>query len=128
MIISKFFDSNSDPVKFKAPKGFMYNIFDIHFSVTLAGSNIVGVLNYLLEDEVDQDDWNVANAEGVLAIIATNIAGQAEDFNFTKGEMTKFISIAANTSTVFACFIIIHFELVKASKTELILEWFRKGR
>lgn len=126
MIISFVIGTGDAPKRFKAPRGFMYEIWDIHFMVFTAGAGILTIVNYLLEDEVTT--ISVRRSEGILASFSSTIAGQAEDFTFTKGEKTKFITGARDGSNTMGVIAIIHYELIKASRTELLLEWFRKGR
>lgn len=125
MIINAFMTETTPPKFFKAPKGFMYEIFDIHFSILVGGSNGIGVVPYQLEDEVV---FLSTTTSEFLAFMPTDIAGNIADFAFTKGEKTKYITIAIQDSTAIGVIIIIHYELTHASRTELILEWFRKGR
>lgn len=126
MIISVFITETSSPFTFKAPKGTMYKIWDVHSTIFAGGANAIGVLNFL--SELIEDVWNVDDTGGLIAVFDTAITGSTQDFQFTTGEKSKFITIAKDGSSAFAASIIIHYELISASKTELIIEWFRKGR
>ncbi len=112
---------------FKAPKGKMYAISDIHGTVNLAGDNLVSVFDYLKED-LSADVGPSLSDEGVLANFATNIAGNHIDFNFMIPQTCKFISIGSESATAFEAILIIAYELITASRTQLLIEWLRKGR
>lgn len=124
-IISVVMDNSMLSLRYKAPKNHMYRVTDIHGSVISNGNNQgVWVIPYLVEPE------RIAfNPQGeFLAFIVCHIAGQSIDFEFMNAENTKFISLVRRLDANFECAIVIHYELIKASKKELILEWFRKGR
>lgn len=126
-LISLTFDANVQVRRYKAPRGKMYRIYDIHASIQSGGDNMVLVLPYFLEDGITE----LALASGpidALAAIPANIAGTFFDWQFTLGEKTKYLTCVRRTTTNFTMVIIIHFELISVSKTELIMEWFRHGR
>lgn len=103
----------------------MYKIWDIHFSIDAGGSSLVFVIPYLIPESItgafDPD------RKEILAVMPTDIAGQQADFNFTEGEETKYVTIGRANNTNQTTWIVIHFTLVKASKVDLIIEWFRRG-
>lgn len=124
ILVSKFLNENSVPFRYKAPRHFMYIIEDIHWSGMGAAGNRVLVFDYALEDEVTT--VNIATKHPIAFFDTTLRASQ--DVEFTTPLKTKFISIALDSGVAFQGFLIIAGNLVQVSKTELLIEWFRKGR
>lgn len=125
MILHILQSENNGIHRFKAPIRHMYEIHSIYGSIFSGGSNFVSIVDYLLEDEVT----SIPNTVDTIALITSNIAGTQFQFNLPVPAKTKFISVGpGNDSTVFSTHIYINYELIKASKTELLMEWFRKGR
>lgn len=125
MIISKFMDHTRVPIS-KAPKGTMYKIFSVTCGVISNGNNAVIIVPYAMEDEATTLDVTAANA---WAVFPTDTVGFFHLANFQLGEQTKWFSVApSNDVTSFQAVVIFHGELVKASRQELLIEWFRKGR
>ena len=111
--------------RYKAPRGFMYEIFTMYGAIDTANGNSVAILDYLVEDEVSF----ISNLSHLIGLIDTLVAGNHFNFTLLAPIKTKFISISASfTSPSFIVNLFINYKLVKASRTELLLEWFRKGR
>lgn len=125
MIISARLDETDIPKIFKAPTGKMFVIWDIHFSVLSSGDNSMAIIPYAMDGGVAVH--GLTSTE-ILSLMPMDIAGQAEDFSFTNGERTKMFSVTRQNANAFIGYVIIHYDLVGASKIDLLMEWFRKGR
>lgn len=125
--LNVFLDGTSPAKRLKAPKNTMFLVSDIHGSVLSSGANTVSVINELLEDELEIIQADTRQS-GMIAAFSTAIAGNHVDFNFMTPQKSKFLTVARSSSTAFNAIIIIVYELIKATKPELIVEWFRKGR
>lgn len=126
VLIRKLLTEASSVFKYRAPRNFMYLIHSVHLTVLTAGNNRVIVIDELAEDEVTT--LSVGRSSGIIFVGETDIAGLLPDITFSVPLPSKFISIGRELATTFSAFIIIDYELIEASKTELIIEWFRKGR
>ena len=111
-------------LRYKAPVNTMYNITGINFSNFLSVSAELFVYDYLLEDDITDDDSGSSN---FIATFNTAIAGTSH-FIDSINHKTKFITIGKNTGTSIACQVQIYGDIVPVSKTDLLIEWFRKGR
>ena len=114
--------------RFKAPHGFMYEITDIHFSVLAAVNNRVYVIGYDIEEKGTSTDIAASDVADFIAIMETEAIRQ-QSFHFSVAEKVKYLLLAqAASGNAFECSVVIVGRLTKASKTELLMEWFRKGR
>lgn len=124
-IISVVVDNNSRVFRYKAPRGFMFEISDIHAAVIANGNNQgVWVIPYLVEDNITI----IQEPREFLAHLTAHIAGQSIDFEFRDSEKTKFITLVRRLDANFTLAIVIHYVLIRATQHELLIEWFRKGR
>jgi len=112
--------------RFKAPKSTMYEIHGIFIDIVSAGNNSIGVLNYLVEDQITTKNAGV-DFEGFLVAIEGDIQ-RSTNIIFPIPEITKFISVLTRSSSSFEAFVAINYKLKPATRTELLIEWFRKGR
>ncbi len=126
MLISKFMQEGSPAARFKAPRHKMYRVHNIMFTTLVGGNNALSIIPYLLEDGINV--YNPSLSSDLLAVFDTAIAGNHHSAHLPEPEDTKFITIARTSSTTFNAFVVINYELIKASKPDLIWEWFRKGR
>lgn len=112
-----------DTLVYKAPIRMMYFIETI--TVAVIGT-IVGYI-------VVQDTLNERFADTLVGqrdIIAAFSGGSLDDQPTVSGinHKSKFLSVGKTSSAAMDARILIYGELVPATTTELILEWFRKGR
>ena len=127
MLISKLVTDITPVKRYKAPKGFMYLVRKIIMTVMTSGTGIFRVVPYWIE----QDQLvvgRIPDAEEILAIIPSNTVGRQCIFSYPLGEKTKFLSLGRHDDAGGGVMVIIHYDLVKASKVDLIWEWFRHGR
>lgn len=112
-------------LRFKAPKGLQYKISGICFSnINVVAGVVVFVVDYLAEDELTD-----SMIRTVPNIAAWNSALSSSGiFINNMDHKTKFITIAKNSTAPVRTIINIYGDLVPISRTEAILEWFRKGR
>lgn len=125
LLIDKFVDQSlsTEPLTFKAPKRRMYLISSIAFFINVAGANAVHITDYSYEE---------LNAVVDITGSKTIISFPAAALNFFQitdmDHKAKYISIGSATSTTFTGVIYIYGDLIKATRVELLWEWFRKGR
>ncbi len=108
--------------RYKAPRGMMYIINIIHVSVATTATNTFGVVDHA----IDQEDQNsIANGNFIFSIdTGSAINDSLENLKIK----TKFFTIGFFGSNAAAVRVAIFGELVTVSRTELLIEWFRKGR
>lgn len=113
---------NDQALNFKAPKNMMYKISGINFS---NDSPVGGQIRIF--DEQTEDNVDFTSKTGFIASFGISVDGNSH-FIDNIDHTTKFISILKNVAATVNVDIQIYGDLVKASKTDLIIEWFRKGR
>lgn len=123
MLISKRINQTTD-LNFKAPKNEIYMIRSITIIPVTIAANRVLVFDRHTEEEP------ASISESVDTIFFANMAlSVITQIYYEEPVITKFIGInAVNESTPFDARIIINYSTRRATKTELIIEWFRKGR
>lgn len=110
--------------RFKAPRHMMYKISSIHFSVAIAlAANQILVFSRELTPTGIPDDFTTSR-DSVIAVKSTEAIGdfQVMDIN----EKAKIITVGKDNSGVTNAIVTIYGELIRATKVELIIEWFRK--
>ncbi len=121
LLISELFVD--DVIHHKAPSGLQYFIQSVNF---MAGSGVLAsilILDYLVEDEIT----DIHTTREVLCSYSPEISGtnhQIVDIN----HKTKYISITKDLAASVAVAINIYGKLVPLTRTDAILEFFRKGR
>ena len=127
MAILSGFVTETSPVRMKAPSGSMYEIHSIFLDTNDVVNNAISIYNYLMEDEITVVDPNTTG-EGLLMSIECDVQ-RSVNFVLPIPEKTKYITAIARSVTagLFAHFAI-NYQLVTATKLELLMEWFRKGR
>lgn len=112
-------------IRIKAPKGKIFEIDTIYFNNGMAvAGGLVFVLDYVVEEEITDAYSSVSE---FLAAFSTDIAGSFMSIPDVK-HRTKYLTITKAGTGGVVSHIAIYGELVKAPRTELIFEWFRKGR
>jgi len=115
---------NDAILRFKAPRGLQYFIESISMVNQTAINNIlVMVIDFLAEDE-QTDSFNRSSPS--IANMITTIGGLHTFIN-SINHKTKFISIGKNSTAGVTTFINIYGKLIPISRTDTLLEWFRKG-
>lgn len=123
LLLSECWVGQNEKRQFKAPKGMMYRLHSFH------ATNFSSVANqlFVLDEGLDEPPTSLGFGRPFLALIDLNIDGL-----FVYGEFdnhkTKFLSMGPLTIAQINSCIQIYGELVIASRTELLIEWFRKGR
>lgn len=125
-VLNVFLPSGTNIKLLKAPTNMMYKIFGISVHSNTIGSQAISVLDMLLEDEVTVFD-PFARTAGIIFIHEFDEANSFVRY-YEKGIETKFLSFITRVTNMQGITIIIDYELKRATKSELILEWFRKGR
>ncbi len=122
LIAEEFLD---DILRFKAPRGQQYFVTAIAMVNLLAVNNVFSfVIDFLSEDQ--QTDSLIRSAP-FLAGIVTTVSGHnivIQDIN----HKTKFLTIGKNSTTAVRVFVSIYGKLIPISRTDALIEWFRKGR
>lgn len=108
--------------RFKAPKGLQYLITGIYLAVFEATTGNAYVLDYLVEDEITV--VLVITEQNVLSMISTNVIDNS--FIDNLNHKTKYLTLGTVGNA--NCLFVVFGELIHLSKTEAIIEWFRKGR
>lgn len=126
MFVSHRLDQNSRIITFKAPRGTVFEITDIHTAVTAAGNNELIFVDRHVEDE-DGDNILSTISEKFFLNIPTDITN-AFDANFTIPIRTKWFSVAKVSTQTFAATFVANYRLDVATREELIWEWFGKKR
>lgn len=122
MELLRSFNLTDDAVRARAPAGLIYNVKMIHVAiVTVLADNYLIIANRWLEDIAD----TIRRTDRV-ATFSTAIAGNY----FLDGleEFTKYLTIGKTNATSLDAVVNIYGELVKGSKIQLVMEWFRKAR
>ena len=118
--------STSRPNKgHKAPSGFQYLIEGIFISILDAGNSNAVILDYITEDEVSFLG-TVTNIHALLIVPTDNVNAGVHMTGIN--HKTKFLTIALSDSAATVVWVGIYGELITISRTEAIIEWFRKGR
>lgn len=111
-------------IRRRAPQGFMYQIDSIKLSNGIALAGFAFVSPYEYEDEIDDIFANVAR--DFLVTMDMNLTGNIEFTNIdTK---TKYLSFGKDIANSCKVGISVYGKLVKGTRTELIMEFLRKGR
>lgn len=112
------------PQQFKAPTGLMYMVESIHLiNLTAEVGTLIFVGDYNLHvlsatDSKEPTNWlAIHHCDTVSDIMIRGI-----------NEKTKFLIAHKNSSTLINGRITVYGTLVKASRTQLLIEWFRKVR
>lgn len=109
-------------IRRRAPKGMLYQIEAIHLAITVVlASNYIRVKSDWVRDISDQVSRNFR-----IADFDTTIAGNYYLNNLE--ERTKFITVGKSNAGSLDAEITFYGKLVKGTKVELIMEWFRKVR
>lgn len=110
-------------LKFKAPRGMMYFVEGINFATVQADGIYITVHPFAIDATFNID----VSTRQAIASFSASIAG-TNHFIGGINEKSKFLSIAKASVQTVDVSIEIYGELVKASRTELIMEWFRRGK
>jgi len=108
----------------KAPYRTMYKIYSIYGTIVSAANNTMKVVDYGVEDEVvTLGDVN----EGVIFEMETSVI-HSTNFVIPFPIISKFLTFGTRLTTAFSGRILVNYELINATRTQLLIEWFRKGR
>lgn len=121
IILSELF-TKTIPLQKKAPRNTMYQIDAIFISngVVSAGGEIL-----VLDRQVALATTTLdVNKENVVSMITTDAIH--EHFVNTIDHKTKYITIGNTISGTPNCRVIVYGSIVRASRKELLIEWFRK--
>ena len=112
------------PQQFKAPTGMMYMVESIHFvNLTIEAGTLIYVADYNIHpnnvtDNKEPSNWLAIHECDAISDIQINGIN----------EKTKFLIAHKNSSTLILGRVTVYGSLVKASRTQLLIEWFRKVR
>lgn len=108
-----------------APRGKIYEITDIHVAILAANANTVVIVDRAVEEE--RTFLNPEDDQHVLVFPAS--IANAFDATFGVPIRTKYVSIGpGNVNNAIQASVVLNFNLVTASRAELIWEWFSKKR
>lgn len=116
---------NAVAKKFRAPKGFMFDLYGFYSVPSTVGDNGL----FILPTQVEERDEISLDSSGFIWYIDTNI-------NEHTGQMlpkdhpikTKYISIRSDSGIAFQQLLTLFYELSKASTVELIWEFLKRGK
>lgn len=117
-------EQNDIPNTFRAPKGFIFEIVDAHWTPIATSTNFsfLGVGH-------PEDPINLGTADGrIIAIVSTASALTHVDFCFGEPIRTKYFFLGADGAAAFSGIWIVTYKLVRASLSELIWEYVGKRR
>lgn len=123
LLISDRVDQNNPVKRYKAPHHMMYELKILNLTIareTASQGDFLLFLDYLLEDEVTE-------ASGTQSFHYQQIAAN-ETVSIPLDIRTKFVSVIDTTASNYSVGFVLYGDIIKVSKTDLILEWFRKGR
>lgn len=109
-------------IRKRAPKNHMYRVGSIVFTNQIAiASNL-----YLITRKVPFDKTSLSHLDDIVGAFETS---NLVNFEITDiDEITKYITIGQTASVAVAVVITVYGDIIKATKIELIIEWFRRGR
>jgi len=111
------------PKRFKAPRHLMYLIDSVIFVITSANANRIVISDRLVDDQAT----TVNELDGFVMFNPVNT--NVNNVQYTNLNVkTKFLTIGMHTTIGATVFVYIFGEYFKASRTDLLIEWFRKGR
>ena len=116
-----------DFFRFKAPKGKMYLIESMNFNNRDSTLNTILIFDEWLEEDAGAVDDNTTRRSQIASFYVIAIDGSNHSISGIDHEC-KYITIAKTQATSVDVLIEIYGKFTIASKTDLILEWFRKGR
>lgn len=120
LLISALLQDNA--LVFKAPKNHMYFVENVSFVNSQADDFFIFVFDEMLEDVVD-----ITSRRSPIAVFEAAISGT--NFHVTGiNHKTKYLTVNKSNANSVNIFVLIYGELIKASRSELLMEWFRKGR
>lgn len=116
--------SQSSNLRFKALKNHIYHIKEITYTPVVVGNNRFFVFDYLQEEPPATFDETTTHP---IFFVNANLT-LIQRISYPEPIITKFISLNANNQgTAAQGRFIINYTQEKASKTELLMEWFRGG-
>lgn len=126
MILTIVINQGSGVIHQKAPHHLMYEIHYIYAMIKNAGSNEFGVYSRDIANSVVSVN-PFTSQDDLIAVFTSDTVGHF-GYEFLIPEKAKFLSFARSGSNAFEAIILVHYNLIKATKIELLWEWFRKGR
>lgn len=126
LLVSELFGSSSSLIKtWKAPRGTMWKVDSLSIVVSDSSTASLVIVDYAFEDNVDPGSVSLAGIDALIFVTANALT----QYRLTKMDhKAKFLSVLINTLVSTNFHVAIYGEIVSASRTDLILEWFRKGR
>lgn len=110
-------------IRYKAPRNMMFNVESVACSVSTAlATNYVIVTTRWLEDEI-VDSTTLAD---VIAAFASDLQENFEIININ--ETAKYLSIGKTNAGSIDAMVLIYGTIKRATKMDLLIEWFRRGR
>lgn len=125
LIFEKLFMGIISMERLKAPRGKVFEVTDIMYSADTTGAANVLVYRRDLPDEYDGVNPAPVTLGDIIAYFSEDVI-QVMQYHYSEPIRTKFLTILKNFSAGQGHIVIIG-RIVKASKSELIWEWFRRG-
>lgn len=122
--ISRLITSESQLDIYKAPKGKLYSITDVHTSIGDIGNNVFLFLDSRVE--VVSQRLEVVFENYFLAV--STDAVQNTSYHFSIPVKTKWITVGPTSGNSASIFYVIVYELLKGSIADLVWEFIGKGR
>lgn len=122
MLLISYVGLASDSTRvYRAPRGKLYFIKEIFVSVTVFGNSNLFIVDEEKEEQVFSDHGS--------PLITADLNTAIPFYNFNNiDHKTKYISLVLSASSSADFWVGIYGELISASTSELIWEWFKKGR
>jgi len=114
-------DSDNKRYLYKAPFKKYYKIYSIHLSNNDAISGFLGVVTKPTEEKS-----TIKYHNKFIGHFSTNVVGNFS--RYLEGYKTKYISAGFNNSSNRTCILTIEYEIVDASKPDLIQDFVKRYR
>lgn len=109
----------------KAPRNTMYKITGIQYMLQTAVQNKTAIYDREIKSPTGAPIESTNTVDGIIANFTNNFVGQSFVDNIN--ETVKHITIAKDSNSNVDSRVIIYGDIVKASRKDLIVEWFRKA-
>ena len=122
--ISEVYVTETGIRRFTAPSGYIYQIHGVH--VASFGSAAVQFM--IVDRYVEEEDALIDRSADAFFAVDFAIDGMTSNIVLPEPIESKYISMGPTVNTPVVAFIIIYYTLKKASLTELVWEFVKRGK